>query len=137
MHQAYARAVLDESTLELHWPCFIEPLSGVQVGKRVAINAFVHIWANERVTIGDDSMIASHVRITTSTHDYHMRPYRNFRRDSPVFIGRNVWVGTGATILPGVTIGDDAVVGAGSVVTRDVEARTVVAGVPAKVIRRL
>jgi acetyltransferase-like isoleucine patch superfamily enzyme len=109
----------------------------LHVGERVAINAFVHIWANCRVTIGDNSMIASHVQITTSTHDYRVRPYRDFRTDAPVSIGRNVWIGSGAIVLPGVTIGDNSVIGAGSVVTRDVPCDTVVAGVPARPVRSL
>ncbi len=131
------RLILDAPTLELHFPLFIEPLAGLRVGKRVAINAFVHIWANKPVTIGDNTMIASHVQITTSTHSYKIRPYRDHREDAPVVIGNNVWIGSGAIILPGITIGDNSVIGAGSVVTRDVPASTVVAGVPAKVIRSL
>jgi acetyltransferase-like isoleucine patch superfamily enzyme len=56
---------------------------------------------------------------------------------APVVLGRNVWLGANVTVLPGVTIGDDAVVGAGSVVTRNVPARTVVVGTPARVVRSL
>lgn len=103
----------------------------------VAISAFVHIVANERVSIGDNSIIASAVQITTSTHNYRTRPYRSKRVDAPVTIGRNVWIGAGAIILPRVTLGDDCVVGAGSIVTRDVAPATVVAGNPARVIRTL
>jgi maltose O-acetyltransferase len=135
--RALMRYLLDAPTLELHFPCFIEPLSGLRVGERVAINAFVHIWANQSVTIGNDSMIASHVQITTSTHTYKSRPYRDHREDSPVVIGSNVWVGSGAIILPGVTIGDNSVVGAGSVVTRSVPPNSLVIGIPAKVIKTL
>ena len=135
--RALMRYLLDAPTLELHFPCFIEPLSGLRVGERVAINAFVHIWANQSVTIGDDSMIASHVQITTSTHTYDRLPYRDHRVDAPVVIGRNVWIGSGAIILPGVTIGENSVVGAGSVVTQSIPPNSVVVGVPARVIKTL
>jgi len=137
LKRACYRYMLNAPTLELHFPCFIEPLSGLRVGDRVAINAFVHIWANQPVTIGDDTMIASHVQITTSTHSYAVRPYRDHRQDAPITIGSNVWIGTGAIVLPGVSIGDHAVVGAGSVVTRDVPAGAVVVGVPARIIKTL
>lgn len=56
---------------------------------------------------------------------------------APIVLGKNVWVGSNATILQGVTIGDNAVVGAGAVVTKDVEANTIVGGVPAKLIKRI
>lgn len=137
LRRALYRQLLAEPTLELYFPVYISPLSNVQVGRNVAISAFVHIIANARVSIGDNSIIASAVQITTSTHDYRTRPYRSKRVDAPVTIGRNVWIGAGAVILPGVTLGDDCVVGAGSIVTRDVAPATVVAGNPARVIRNL
>jgi maltose O-acetyltransferase len=135
--RALYRYLLDAPSLELHFPCFIEPLSGLHVGERVAINAFVHIWANKPVTIGNNAMIASHVQITTSTHSYSVHPYRDHREDAPVLIGNNVWIGTGAIVLPGIVIGDNSIVGAGSVVTHDVAPNTIVAGVPARVIKTL
>ncbi len=137
LHAAIFRCILEAPTLELHFPVFIEPITGLRVGEKVVINAFVHIWAHEPVIIGDNTMIASHVQITTSTHDYAVRPYRDYRKNAPVTIGRNVWIGTGAIILPGITIGDNSVIGAGSVVNNDVPENTVVAGVPARVIRTL
>ncbi len=137
LKRCYYRFLLGEPTLELHFPFFISPLNKLVVGKNVAINAFVHIWANAPVRIGNNTMIASHVQITTSSHSYEHLPYRDFRTDAPVTIGDNVWIGTGAIILPGLNIGDNSVIGAGSVVTRDVEPNTVVAGVPAKTIRVL
>lgn len=113
----------------------------VTFGDRVTINDFVHIWGNGGLTIGDDSMIAAHSAIVTATHDIdalrHGRKYRDTVLSRPVVIGKNVWVGTSAIILPGVTIGDDAVVAAGAVVTKDVPPRTLVAGVPARTVRLL
>jgi acetyltransferase-like isoleucine patch superfamily enzyme len=104
----------------------------LEVGDRVSINAFVHIWAQGGVRIGDDSLVASHVAITSLTHALTGGKYSATCLYRPVSIGRNVWIGTHAVILPGVTIGDDAVVGAGAVVTRDVEPGAVVVGIPAR-----
>ncbi|NLW79456.1 MAG: sugar O-acetyltransferase [Ruminococcaceae bacterium] len=91
-----------------------------------------------RVEIGDHCMLAPRVCIYTATQslDYRERiAGKEFGR--PVKLGDNVWVGGNAVILPGVTIGDDVVVAAGAVVTKDVPANTIVAGNPARVIRRL
>lgn len=86
------------------------------------------------ITIADGAMIAANVQLISNNHDLYERQIITCR---PVHIGRNAWIGAGATILPGVTVGDNAVVGAGSVVTRDVEADTIVAGNPARFIRRI
>lgn len=68
---------------------------------------------------------------------YHTPEERQDLISAPVVIGNNVWIGSNATILPGVTIGDNAVVAAGAVVTKDVPVNTVVAGVPAKIMKRI
>ena len=114
----------------------------VRLGSNVTINDFVHIWGLGGVSIGDDSMIASHCAIISQTHDVAAYAKGLKYRDTldaskAVHIGRNVWIGAGSIVLPGVTIGDDSVVAAGAVVTRDVAARTLVAGVPANLIRSL
>lgn len=115
--------------------------SRLAVGRNSSINDFVHIWAGGGVSIGDESMIAAHCAITSVTHDSSAfekgESYRITRIELPVRIGKNVWIGSGVTILPGVCIGDNSIVGAGSVVTKSVDANTVVAGVPAKMIRTL
>lgn len=118
--------------VSLQWPVVINSADRVRVGDRVSINAFVHIWGSGGVTIGDDSLIASHVAITSLTHDAKAAAFSQTLVTRPVSIGRNVWIGSHAVILPGVTIGDNAVVGAGAVVTRDVPAGSVVTGVPAR-----
>lgn len=94
------------------------------------------IIAKESVEIGQDCQIAWGV--TISDHDFH-KTYTNGVQNvetSPVKVGNGVWIGMNATILKGVTIGDNAVIAAGSVVVRDVPANSVVAGVPAKVIKK-
>ena len=113
----------------------------VSIGKNVSINDFVHIRGGGGVEIGDDSLLAPHVVISSQSHDIgalaHGLSYRQTNSALPIRIGKNVWIGAGAVVLPGVTIGDDAVVAAGAVVNRDVSRRTLVAGVPARFVRRL
>lgn len=109
----------------------------VRIGSRVAINSFVHIWGQGGLEIGDDTLIASHVSITTLTHDPSAALFRESLNQSSVVIGRNVWIGTHAAILPGVHIGDGTIIAAGAVVLRDVPPRTLAAGVPARIIRSL
>lgn len=106
----------------------------IHLGKRIFVNAGCRFQDQGGITIGDDCLIGHSAVIATLQHD--IAPSR--RGDlvpSPVVLGRNVWLGANVTVLPGVTIGDDAVVGAGSVVTKDVPARTVVVGSPARVVR--
>lgn len=113
----------------------------VSIGRNVSINDFVHIWGGGGVSIGDDTLIAAHCVITSQTHDIDALQlgslYRQTSLTRKVTIGSNVWIGSGAIILPGITIGDDSVVAAGAVVSRDVDAKTLVAGVPARPVRRL
>lgn len=117
--------------VSIQWPVAINNADHLRVGHRVSINAFVHIWALGGVTIGDDTLIASHVAITSLTHDPRAELFSASSQSRPVVIGRNVWIGTHAVVLPGVTIGDGAIIGAGAVVTKDVAPRSVVVGVPA------
>ena len=86
------------------------------------------------ITIDDDAVIAANVQLISNNHDLENRRVITCM---PVHIGRRAWIGAGATILPGVTVGENAVVGAGSVVTHEVEPNTIVAGNPAKLIRRI
>lgn len=113
----------------------------VSIGRNVSINDFVHIWGGGGVIIGDNTLIAAHCVITSQTHDVSAlklgKLYRQTAVASGVKIGNNVWIGSGVIILPGVTIGNDSVVAAGAVVTRDVPAGTLVAGMPARPVRRL
>jgi maltose O-acetyltransferase len=119
--------------VSIRLPVVINNPDQVRIGDRVSINAFFHVWAHGGVTIGDDTLIASHVAITSLTHDPQAPLYSDSLVSRPVVIGRNVWIGAHAVILPGITIGDSAIIGAGAVVTRDVAPRTTVVGVPARV----
>jgi galactoside O-acetyltransferase len=107
----------------------------------VVINAFVHIWGSGGVELGDDTLVAAHCTITSQTHAADAlrrgKLYRDTNLTASVKIGSNVWIGSGAIILPGVTIGDDSIVAAGAVVRSDVPSGVLVAGVPARVVRSL
>jgi acetyltransferase-like isoleucine patch superfamily enzyme len=105
------------------------------LGERVFINTGATIVATHSIEIGDRCLIGDLVAIFDS--DFHsMEPSRP-ARIAPVRLGANVWVGRSATILPGVTVGDHAVIAAGSIVADDVPARTLMAGAPARPIRTL
>jgi acetyltransferase-like isoleucine patch superfamily enzyme len=89
------------------------------------------------IDIADGVMIANRVNLVTSGHPVEPSERRASITAEPITIETNVWIATAATILPGVTIGADSVVAAGAVVTRDVAPATLVAGVPARVVREL
>lgn len=105
------------------------------IGNHVGMNDGVNIYADCEITIDDGAALADNVVIQDS--DFHpIAPGVPIRR-APVHIGRNAWLGRNSIVMPGVTIGAHAVVAAGAVVTRDVPPHTVVAGVPARVLRTL
>jgi acetyltransferase-like isoleucine patch superfamily enzyme len=114
-------------------------------GGHIAIGAASHVGigavliARDRISIGRDALISQYVAIRD--HDHGVGPDGPYRLQpqpgAPVRIGDNVWLGTKATVLKGVGIGDHAVVGANAVVTRDLEGGTLAVGAPARVIRRL
>jgi acetyltransferase-like isoleucine patch superfamily enzyme len=112
-----------------------EKKENIILGVNVRFGGDVYLHADELIEIGENSIFAYGVIIHTSTHDYNENPVWTFRVDRPVKIGRDVWVGTGAIILPGVIIGDYAIIGAGSVVTKNIPIKAIVAGNPAKIIK--
>lgn len=110
----------------------------VKLGRKVFINAGLTLGAAAPVEIGDYTLIGPHVQIHTATHPVDpMERQRWAFWGQPVRIGQNVWIGAGAIICPGVSIGDHSVVAAGSVVVADVPACTLVGGNPARFIRQL
>ena len=108
------------------------------VGARTFVNWGLMLLDVATVTIGDDVQIGPNVQLLTATHPLDPGPRRaKWEAAEPIVIGDNVWLGGGAIVCPGVTIGADTVVGAGSVVTRHLPAGVVAVGSPARVIREL
>lgn len=111
------------------------------VGDNVSFEDFCHVGCVDRVEIGSGTMIASKVFITDHFHgditakDLALRPELRPLSHTPVVIGRNVWIGDGVCILPGVKLGDNVIVGANAVVTHSFENNAVIAGCPARLIR--
>ncbi len=105
-----------------------------RIGKNVFINHNCSFLDIGGITIEDEVQIGPRVNLTSENHPLDPRD-RQTLIPKPVVIKRNAWIGAGATILPGVTVGENAVVAAGAVVSRDVPPNTVVAGIPAKVVK--
>lgn len=106
----------------------------ITLGKGVVINSGCHFQDQGGITIGDGVLIGHNVVLATLNHDEDPNR-RDVLHPAPILIGSHVWIGASVTVTPGVTIGDGAIVAAGAVVTRDVPANTIVAGVPAQVLR--
>lgn len=123
-------------SLRVFPPFYTDFGRNITVGRDVFINACCHFQDHGGVTIGDGCQIGHNVVFATLNHGLSPEDRQN-TYPAPIVLGRNVWVGSNATILQGVIIGDNAVIAAGAVVTKDVEPATIVGGVPAKVIRRI
>lgn len=120
----------------VQWPVCIAGAEFVSLGDDVTIAAFVHIWGRGTLTVGNRVMIGSHCAISTLTHDHQKDPMNLTEIKAPIVIEDDVWIGTHSVIMPGVRIGRGAVVGASSVVTTNVEPYTVVAGAPARQLKK-
>lgn len=107
----------------------------IRVGRNVFVNQNCTFYDLGGLDIADDLMIGPNVSIITSGHPVEPFQRRTLVVAKPIVIERNVWIGAGATIIGGVTVGESSVVAAGSVVTKDVPANTLVGGNPARVIR--
>lgn len=123
--------------------CYIEPPfhanwggHHIQLGDHVYANFNLTIADDTYVTIGSHTMIGPNVTMSSAAHPIlpELRE-KGYQYNLPIKIGRNCWLGAGVIVLPGVTIGDNSVIGAGAVVTRDIPANVVAMGVPARVAR--
>ena len=137
--------LLSKMFAEIGENCYIEPPlhanwagKNVHFGKNVYANFNLTLVDDTHIYVGDCTMFAPNVVVTTAGHpiDPELRE-RVYQFNLPVHIGRNVWIGAGAVILPGITIGDNSVIGAGSIVTKDIPANCVAYGNPCRVVREI
>lgn len=115
-------------------------------GERVQLNDYVHISAIDSVIIGNDVLMASHVYISDNSHGSYkgndedtspfIPPIKRPYCVASVRIGSRVWLGEGVIVMPGVTIGDGAIIGAHSIVNKDIPANTIAVGSPAKIVKK-
>ncbi len=138
-------ALLKEMFAEIGEGCYIESpfysnFGGghIHFGKNVYCNFGVTMVDDTHIYIGDYTMIAPHVVIATAGHPIlpELRE-KGYQYNAPVRIGKNCWIGTGALIMPGVTIGDNVVIGAGSVVTKNLPDNVIAVGNPCTVLREV
>jgi acetyltransferase-like isoleucine patch superfamily enzyme len=126
-----------DDSLSLIPPFYADHGLNVTVGRRVHIGYECMFTGHAPIDIADEVMIANKTNLVTSGHPVPPDQRRDYLTGAPITIEANVWIGTAATILPGVTIGAGSVVAAGAVVSHDVPPATLVAGIPATIIREL
>jgi acetyltransferase-like isoleucine patch superfamily enzyme len=126
-----------DETFHLIPPLYCDHGLRIRVGRNVFVNQACVLNDIGGIEIGDDVMIGPRVSLLTAGHPTDPDTRRRRIVAAPIVIGRGVWLGAGATVLQGVTVGEDAVVAAGAVVAHDVPPCTVVAGVPARVVREI
>ncbi len=115
-------------------PFYTDCGKNITIGKRVFINMGCKFQDQGGITIGDDTLIGHNVVLATLNHDFDPAKRADIM-PKPIRIGTQVWIGSNATVLPGVSIGDGAIIAAGAVVTKNVPANAIAGGVPAKIIR--
>ena len=123
---------------EIRPPFYCDYGYQLHVGDRTFVNFGLVALDVAKIEIGDDVQFGPNVQLLTPTHPTEAELRRaKWEAASPITIENNVWVGGGAIVLPGVNVGENSIVGAGSVVTKDVPPNTLVVGNPARVVRRL
>ena len=123
-----------DDSFRLFPPFYTDFGKNITIGKDVFINSGCHFQDQGGITLGDGVLIGHNVVLATINHG--LAPSENRKNHyAPIKIGSHVWIGSNATVLPGVTVGDWAVIAAGAVVTKDVPAMAVVGGVPAKILK--
>ncbi|MGL5052931.1 MAG: DapH/DapD/GlmU-related protein [Cetobacterium sp.] len=126
---------IDESFM-LFPPFYTDCGKNISIGKNIFINSGCHFQDQGGISIGDGTLIGPKVVLATLNHGISPEK-RNNLCPKPIIIGKCVWIGGNVTIVPGVTIGDNAIIAAGSVVTKDVPKNMMVGGVPAKIIKKI
>ena len=143
LEQEKRQALLKEMFAEIGENCYIEPPfhanwagKHVHFGKGVYANFNLTCVDDTHIYVGDYTMIAPNVILATATHPILPKlREKAYQYNMPIHIGRNCWLGAGVIVLPGVTIGDNTVVGAGSLVNKDLPANVVAVGNPCRVMR--
>ena len=116
---------------------FLQHSYGIEAGRNLNINRGVHIYGRGGIKFGDYVLIGPNVVITSSQHRYDIKGVPILfqgHETKPVAIGNDVWIGANAVILPGVTVGDGTIIGAGAIVTSDTDPYSIIGGVPARKI---
>lgn len=138
-------AMLKEMFAEIGEGCYIEPPfhsnwggKHVHFGKFVYANFNLTLVDDTHIYVGDYTMLGPNVTVATAGHPIlpELRE-QVYQYNSPVHIGRNCWIGAGVIIVPGITIGDNTVIGAGSVVTKNIPKNVVAVGNPCKILREI
>lgn len=117
--------------VQIHGPSF------VQIGNNSGIGNNVIIWGEGGVDIGKDVLIAANCVITSQTHDTNAPIYRKTNIKKKITIMDNVWIGANAVVMPGVTIKRNSIIGAGSIVTKDIAENSIALGNPAKIVKEI
>ena len=143
LEQKKRAEILKEMFAEIGEDCYIEPPlhanwggKHVHFGKGVYANFNLTLVDDTHIYVGDHTMIGPNVVLATAGHPIlpELRPDA-YQFNLPIHIGKNCWLGAGVVVLPGITIGDNSVIGAGSIVTKDIPANVVAVGNPCKVLR--
>lgn len=145
LEQEKRAEMLKNMFAEIGEDCYIEPPlhsnwggKHVHFGKGVYANFNLTLVDDTHIYVGDYTMFGPNVVLATAGHPIlpELRPLA-YQYNMPIHIGKNCWLGAGVIVLPGVTIGDNSVIGAGSVVTKDIPANVVAVGNPCKVLREI